>query len=298
MDSEKSCDPRPESPESVSVKNRLEESRGEVTVVTGATSGIGRAYATELARRGLDVVLVSRCNDKLQMVARDIEDKYGRKTRTVQVDFTEGHSIYGAIASQLQGLEVGILVNNVGMTCSENMAYFEEIPDAEQKITQIVNCNMLSVPQMTRLVLPGMAERGTGLIINVASMVGHHLQPLLSLYCATKRFVICFSQCLEAEYKSKGITVQCVVPFIVSTNMTKNIPVNCFVKSAPGFARDALKTVGHSSYTNGCLSHALQDAAITVLLPDWLRMTSFFIRYVAEMVKRRKREMKLCKKEE
>ncbi|XP_068601025.1 hydroxysteroid (20-beta) dehydrogenase 2 isoform X2 [Brachionichthys hirsutus] len=251
---------------------------GKWAVVTGATSGIGKAYARELARRGLDVILVSRCDDKLQLVAREIEDQYGRKTRTIRVDFTESHSIYPIIAEQMQGLEIGILVNNVGMTYSDNFAYFLETPDAEMKITQIVNCNMLSVPQMTRLVLPGMVERGRGLIINVSSGLGIHPQPLLTMYSATKIFVTHFSRCLHAEYKSKGIIVQCVVPFLVSTNMTNSIRANCFVKSASGFARDALNTVGHSIQTSGCLSHALQNLAFTIFLPEWLRMSSTVVR--------------------
>ncbi|KAM6907136.1 hydroxysteroid (20-beta) dehydrogenase 2 [Xenentodon cancila] len=251
---------------------------GQWAVVTGATSGIGRAYASELAQRGLDLVLIGRSDDKLQMVAKEIENEYGQKTRTIQVDFTEGCSIYPTIAKEIQGLEIGILVNNVGMTCTDHFAYFLEIPDAEQKITQMINCNMLSVSQMTRLILPGMVDRGTGLIINISSEVGVRPHPLLTLYSATKVFVTYFSQCVHAEYKSKGITVQCVAPSMVSTNMTHNMQVNCLVKSAPGFAREAVNTAGHSSYTSGCLSHALQSAALTFLLPDWIRMSTFLIR--------------------
>ncbi|XP_071316763.1 hydroxysteroid (20-beta) dehydrogenase 2 [Trachinotus anak] len=270
---------------------------GQWAVVTGATSGIGKAYASELAQRGLDVVLVSRSDDKLQMVAKEIEDHYGRKTRTIQADFTDGHSIYPAIAKELQGLEIGILVNNVGMTYSDHFAYFMEIPDAEQKITQVINCNMLSVPQMTRLVLPGMIERGTGLIINISSGVGTRPQPLLSLYSATKIFVTYISRCLHAEYKSKGITVQCVAPFMVSTNMTNNMKVNCFVKNASQFAHEALNTVGHSSYTSGCLSHALQNVALAILMPDWLRMSSFLIRKLRNQADIT-RERRACKEKE
>ncbi|XP_035864577.1 hydroxysteroid (20-beta) dehydrogenase 2 isoform X2 [Sander lucioperca] len=266
---------------------------GQWAVVTGATSGIGKAYASELARRGLDVVLVSRSDDKLQIIAKEI-DQYGRKTRTIQVDFTDGQSIYPAIAEELQGLEIGILVNNVGMAYSDHFAYFLEIPDAEQKITQVVNCNMLSVPQMTRLVLPGMVERGTGLIINISSEAGVRPQPLLSLYSATKIFVTYFSQCLHAEYKSKGIIVQCVAPFMVSTNMTKNVSVNCFVKSSSTFASEALNTVGHSSYTSGCLSHALQATALAILLPDWFRMSPFFIRKLRNVAEDSKYDIRVC----
>ncbi|XP_043997171.1 very-long-chain 3-oxoacyl-CoA reductase-like isoform X1 [Gambusia affinis] len=265
---------------------------GQWAVVTGATSGIGKAYATELARRGLDIVLIGRSDERLQKVAKQIENKYGRKTHTIKVDFTEGASIYSTIAKELHDLEIGILVNNVGMICNDHFAYFLETPNPEQKITEIINCNILSVPQMTRLVLPRMVLRGRGLIINISSEMGLRPQPLVALYSATKIFVIYFSQCLQAEYKSEGITVQCVTPFMVSTNMTNNMNVNLFVKSAPAFVYDALNTVGHSTFTSGCLSHALQSVAFSVLVPDWLRMSSFFVRWL-----RKSPKIEVCRKE-
>ncbi|XP_072230673.1 hydroxysteroid (20-beta) dehydrogenase 2 isoform X2 [Leuresthes tenuis] len=271
---------------------------GQWAVVTGATSGIGKAYASEFAQRGLDVVLIGRSDYKLQMAAKEIENKFGRKTRTIQVDFTDGCCIYPAIAKELRGLEIGILVNNVGMTCTEHFAYFLEIPDAEQTITQIINCNMLSVPQMTRLVLPDMLERGTGLIINISSEMGSRPQPLLALYSASKAFVSYFSQCLCAEYKSKGITVQCVAPLMVSTNMTHNMKVNRLVKSASGFVREAVNTVGHSSYSSGCLSHALQSAALTLFFPDWLRMSTFLIKKLRNLSNTRKYERGIYEEKE
>ncbi|XP_054610932.1 hydroxysteroid (20-beta) dehydrogenase 2 [Dunckerocampus dactyliophorus] len=229
----------------------------------------------ELARRGLNVVLVSRCDEKLRQVAKEIEGQYGQKTHTIRVDFTHDH-IYPFVAEQLQDMEIGILVNNVAMSYSDDFALFLEIPSAEQKITEVINCNTLSVAQTTRLVLPGMLQRRKGLIINISSQVGIHAQPLLALYSATKAFVIYFSQCLHAEYKSKGITVQCVMPFLVSTNMNK-MKSSCLVKSARAFAREALNTAGYSSYTSGCLLHAMQSFAFGLLMPDWLRMSSVFV---------------------
>ncbi|PWA22710.1 hypothetical protein CCH79_00002005, partial [Gambusia affinis] len=120
---------------------------GQWAVVTGATSGIGKAYATELARRGLDIVLIGRSDERLQKVAKQIENKYGRKTHTIKVDFTEGASIYSTIAKELHDLEIGILVNNVGMICNDHFAYFLETSNHGEKITEIINCNILSVPQ-------------------------------------------------------------------------------------------------------------------------------------------------------
>ncbi|XP_056314306.1 hydroxysteroid (20-beta) dehydrogenase 2 [Danio aesculapii] len=250
---------------------------GRWAVVTGATSGIGRAYAEELAKRGLDIVLISRSEDKLHRVAKDIESKYSRKTRVIQADFTEGHSIYSTITQQLEGLEIGILVNNVGMNYIGVLANFLDVPDPDQRITQVLNCNTLSVTQMCRVILPGMVERGKGLIINISSEAGYQPLPMVSLYSATKAFVTYFSLSLNAEYRSKGITVQCVAPFMVSTNMTHNVPVNPLVKSAASFARDALNTVGYTTYTSGCLTHALQHIALSIVFPGWLRLTSFCV---------------------
>ncbi|XP_061658870.1 hydroxysteroid (20-beta) dehydrogenase 2 isoform X2 [Syngnathoides biaculeatus] len=260
---------------------------GQWAVVTGATSGIGKAYATELARRGVDVVLVSRCDEKLRLLAQEIERQHGRKTLSIRVDFTRGPDIYPVIARRLHGLEIGILVNNVAMSYSDDFASFLEIPNAEQKITEVLNCNTLSVAQTTRLVLPGMLDRRSGLIVNISSQAGIHPQPLLALYSATKAFVTYFSQCLHAEYKADGITVQCVAPFLVSTNMTKMKSGVC-VKSAAAFAREALNTVGYASHTNGCLLHALQSFAVGVLLPDCLRMSSFLVARMRRTAQRRK----------
>uniref|UniRef100_A0AAY4DQX2 Uncharacterized protein n=1 Tax=Denticeps clupeoides TaxID=299321 RepID=A0AAY4DQX2_9TELE len=227
---------------------------GRWAVVTGATSGIGRAYANELARRGMDIVLISRSAEKLRQVAGDIESRFGRKTRVIQTDFTEGPSIYAAIEGGLQGLDIGILVNNVGMNYSELLSRFLDIPspDCANHDPGVVP------PQMTRLVLPRMIERRKGLVINISSEAGSQPQPMLAMYSATKIFVTYFSRCLDAEYRLRGITVQCVAPFMVFTNMTRHLGVNPLAKRAPEFAWEALNTVGHATFTSGCMSHALQ----------------------------------------
>ncbi|XP_031428377.1 hydroxysteroid (20-beta) dehydrogenase 2 [Clupea harengus] len=255
---------------------------GQWAVVTGATSGIGLAYAHELARRGLDIVLISRSMKKLQSVAAEIESRFGRQTRVIQTDFTEGHHIYPAITEDLKDLEIGILVNNVGMNYSGVLTNFLDVPNCEQRITNMINCNVLSVTQMTRILLPCMVERRKGLVINMSSEAGFQPQPMVTLYSCTKIFVTYFSRCLNAEYRSSGITVQCVAPFLVHTNMTRHIGVNPLVKSAPEFAREALNTVGYSTYTSGCVAHALQHIALSTFFPDWVRLSSFCVGHLED----------------
>ncbi|EMP26173.1 hypothetical protein UY3_16735 [Chelonia mydas] len=211
-----------------------------------------------LAKRGLNVVLISRSLQKLKQVAAEIEEQHGQSTRVIEADFTQGSEIYDSIQTALQGLEIGILVNNVGMTFSTGPMNFLDIPNIDKTLSDIVNCNMLSVAKMTRIVLPQMLSRKKGVIINLSSEVGRQPHPVATVYSATKRFVDFFSRGLEAEYHSQGILVQSVLPLFVSTNMTNNIIPNHYIKTAEDFAREALNTVGISSRTSGCLSHSMQ----------------------------------------
>ncbi|XP_010148981.1 PREDICTED: estradiol 17-beta-dehydrogenase 12, partial [Eurypyga helias] len=132
-------------------------------------------------------------------------------------------------------------------------------------IDKMVNINIMSVCKMTRLVLPGMLERSKGVILNISSAAGMYPTPLLTLYSATKAFVDYFSRGLHAEYKSKGIIVQSVLPYYVATKMSK-IRKPTFDKPSPEtYVRAALGTVGLQSQTNGCLPHALMGWIFSLL---------------------------------
>ncbi|XP_043542723.1 hydroxysteroid (20-beta) dehydrogenase 2 isoform X1 [Chiloscyllium plagiosum] len=246
---------------------------GEWAVVTGATAGIGKAYAHELARRGLNVVLISRSLEKLRATADEIEQQHGKKTKIVQADFNQGAEIYGPIEAALKDLNIGILVNNVGKTYQVLPCYFLDVPDVEK---------------MTKIVLPQLLKRKKGIIINISSEAGAHPHPLITMYSATKAFVDFFSQALNAEYKPNGIIVQSVLPLLVSTNLTHDQETNLFVKRADDYAQEALNTVGLTEKTNGCLSHALQHFFFERLFPRWLRLTEFSINNMKKLSERRK----------
>ncbi|CAL8358326.1 unnamed protein product [Lota lota] len=238
---------------------------GKWAVVTGATDGIGKSYAEELARRGFSMMLISRSQDKLDDVAQSLEHQFKVETRTIAVDFGRS-DIYEKIDAGLAGLEIGVLVNNVGVSYSYP-EYYLHIPDLDNFITYMINVNITSVCQMTRLVLPRMAERSKGVILNISSASGMYPVPLLTVYSASKAFVDFFSRGLQEEYRRQGIIIQSVLPFFVVTKMTRIKKPTLDKPTPERYVAAELSTVGLQSQTNGYFPHAVMGWVTTKVVP-------------------------------
>ncbi|GFS44771.1 very-long-chain 3-oxoacyl-CoA reductase [Nephila pilipes] len=246
---------------------------GRWAVVTGSTDGIGKSYSKALAAKGFNIVLISRTQKKLEDVAQEIEKKYSVKTKTIAVDITDDSSIYDKIRTEIQDLDIGVLVNNVGMSYPY-AEYLTKVPNAETFVENLIKANIVSCTRMTLLVLPVMEKAGKGVILNISSLSALSPMPLLSMYSASKVYVNFFSKATQEEYKKKGIIVQSVLPGFVSTNMSKMRP--SFTTCTPdAFVKWALKTVGVETQTYGYPVHKLQGYAQEILtdyLPEHLNL--------------------------
>ncbi|XP_020185386.1 very-long-chain 3-oxoacyl-CoA reductase 1 [Aegilops tauschii subsp. strangulata] len=233
----------------------LRRSYGAWAVVTGPTSGIGRSMAVELARRGLNLVLVGRDPAALQDVSDTVSSAHGVLTKTVQFDFSlvstpQGDEAMGRLREAVAGLEVGVLVNNAGVA-KPGAVYLHEA-DAEAWV-RMVRVNLWAMTEVTAAVLPGMVERGRGAIVNIGSGAAEALPsyPLYSVYGASKQYVAQFSRSLYVEYTGKGIDVQCQAPLYVDTKMVVSMVtwggyVSQVVMPTPdAYAGAAARCIGH-----------------------------------------------------
>ncbi|ELU01168.1 hypothetical protein CAPTEDRAFT_219714 [Capitella teleta] len=228
---------------------------GEWAAITGATDGIGKCYAEQLAEKGMNIILLSRNPDKLKRVATEIEERFRVKTKIVPFNFTNPLQKYEALKTTLAGYDIGVLVNNVGISHpSLPLLYVKD-----QVIEDMIACNIRGAIQMTKFVLPGMVEKGRGVIINNASMLGTMPLPYLSTYSGTKACLDFFTRGLQNEFGQKGIIIQSLLPFWVITNMVpKDWKPTFFTPLADDYVRAALGTVGVLDRTTGYFPHTIQ----------------------------------------
>ncbi|CAB4058072.1 Testosterone 17-beta-dehydrogenase 3,Inactive hydroxysteroid dehydrogenase-like protein 1,Muskelin [Lepeophtheirus salmonis] len=250
----------------------LKESFGTWAIVTGCTSGIGRALSLELASRGMNVVLIARNLTHLNELSEYLEKNYEIQTLIIAVDFKD-IGIYEVIREKLKPIEnnLGILINNVAMV-QDVPTYYTKISDT--CIIDSINTNITSISLMSKIALQSMVKRRRGAILNVSSLSGVYATPLISIYSATKAFVNHFSRNLALEYRPKGIHVQNLIPMSVKTKMFKNIWDDDTVKSVVTsttdvYAYNAISTLSRTYQTSGYWRHSLAQWFI-FLLPSSL----------------------------
>src|SRR6476659_7456140 len=184
------------------------------TLITGSSSGIGAAFARKLARRGRNVLLVARSEDKLITLCNELGRITGVRAQYFTLDLrdpTAGERLFEE--TKKRQLEIDMLINNAGFGSMDDFARL----DLETEL-KMVDLNVRSVVELTHRFLVPMRERKQGTIINVASTAGFQPVPFMATYAATKAFVLSFSEALWEENRTHGIKVLALCPGVTDTN--------------------------------------------------------------------------------
>lgn len=180
----------------------------ETVLVTGASSGIGRELAFCFARDGADCVLLARSEDALHDLAETLTSRFDVAANVLPADLSE-HDAAAKIQDELneRGLSVDVLVNNAGFGARGRFAELDR-----QRQIDMIQVNVTTLTDLTRCLLPDMLERGEGGVLNVASTAAFQPGPRMSVYYATKAYVLSFSDGLSEELSDTGVTATCLAP--------------------------------------------------------------------------------------
>ncbi len=188
----------------------------EYALITGASGGIGEAFARELAARSSNVILAARNEDKLAQLAQQLRDRYGVGAVIHPADLTNAAD-RAQLVKLCQEKHIHTLVNNAGFGTVGDFVDIEA-----ERLTREITLNVLALTELTHAVVPAMVARGRGAIINLGSVASFQPVPRMSVYAATKSYVLNFSIALAAELKDTGVRITAVCPGPTATNFFAN----------------------------------------------------------------------------
>lgn len=217
-----------------------------VALITGASSGIGKALAHIHAERGGDLIILARSEDKLKALQTELEERKGIKVKVIVKDLTATDAcreVYDEIKNE--GITIDYLINNAGFG---GVGKFHERD--WKKDHSMIELNIVALTALTRFFLPDMVARGEGKILNVSSTASLMAGPLQAVYFATKAYVTSFSNAIAEEVRENGVTVTALLPgptetdFASTSGMDKTqIFQNAEVFSAESVARDGYEAM-------------------------------------------------------
>ncbi|KAL2681043.1 hypothetical protein Neosp_008646 [[Neocosmospora] mangrovei] len=222
---------------------------GTWAVVTGASDGLGKEYALQLAAKGFNLVLVSRTLSKLESLAAEIQEKFpgkGLEIKNLAMDFSQNNDAdYERLAELIQGLDIGILINNVGQSHSIPVSFLET---AKEELQNIITINCIGTLRVTQTVAPILKQRKRGLILTMGSFGGWTPTPYLATYSGSKAFLQQWSNALSSELADDNVDVYLVLSHLVTTAMSKVRRPSLLIPNARNFVKATLGKVGLGSY--------------------------------------------------
>ena len=212
-------------------------------MVTGASDGLGKEFALQLAKAKFNLVLVSRTESKLVALSEEITQQFPKvQTKILAMDFSRNQdSDYTALGSLVSGLDISILVNNVGQSHSIPVP-FAQTPAEE--MNNIITINCTGTLRVTQLFVPGMIQRRRGLILTMGSFGGLLPTPLLATYSGSKAFLQQWSTSLGAELAPHGVEVELVQAYLITSAMSKIRRASATIPTPRAFVRSVLGKIG------------------------------------------------------
>jgi len=187
-------------------------------LITGASSGIGAACATVFGREHYRLILAARRLENLEYQAQQLYELYKTETHLLQLDVRDRAAVEVAISSlPSPWSEVDVLINNAGLSRGLDKLYLGDIEDWEE----MIDTNIKGLLYLTRYVLPGMVDRGSGHIINIGSIAGHQTYPGGNVYCGSKAAVKAISEGLKLDLLGTPIRVTSIDPGMVETEFSQ-----------------------------------------------------------------------------
>lgn len=176
-------------------------------LITGASAGIGAVYADRFARRGHDLVLVARDAEKLSSLAAALRQQYGVSVDVLPADLTQPQDVARVERRLQEDTQIGILINNAGIAQSGGFT-----AQTAESIERLIALNVTAPTRLANAVTPRFVQAGEGAIVNISSVVGLAPEFGMTVYGASKAFVLFLSQSLQGELADKGVYVQAVLP--------------------------------------------------------------------------------------
>lgn len=190
----------------------MEEKLRKAALVTGASSGIGAAFARRLGRDGHDVILVARRRQRLESLAAELKEQFGVRAEVLPADLTNPADVEWVERRICELADLEVLVNSAGFAVFGD---FAEMP--VERWLELVHCHVIASVRFCHAALPHMLRRKRGAIVNVSSIGGLIPKSKDATYCATKAYLNMFSRCLERELRGSGVRVQALCPGFVVT---------------------------------------------------------------------------------
>ena len=191
--------------------------KGKIVFITGASSGIGEGCARKFASQGSDLILNARNVDKLNELKNELETSYGVRVYLLPFDVSDRKADMEALASLPKEWQaIDVLINNAGLVIGVDKEFEGNLDEWDV----VIDTNIKALLAITRLVVPGMVERGRGHIVNIGSIAGDAAYPGGSVYCATKAAVKALSDGLRIDLVDTPLRVTNVKPGMVETNFT------------------------------------------------------------------------------